>query len=160
MKFAVSKDLGKEGMVYLLEIDVDGKMVQKIGITTRKIEDRVVEITASYFKGRRYFPFVRPKRFRKANDILDKEQSILEWCKEYKFTPEKRFQGSSELLDMNLDVLVTLYEQVIEGRELINVQWEACEECGKDKKFVKFNEDGSETLVCGKDCCAEESNEE
>jgi len=118
MNLTVSTALGHEGIVYLLELDVQGKRVVKVGITTRRIEDRVCEILTSYFKIHRYFPYCRPKRYRKTDNIYEKEQKILKHFKEYKYVPEVQFQGSSELLDVPLDVVVDIYEKVLKDQDI------------------------------------------
>lgn len=152
MKLTVTSNVSdKDTILYLLELDVDGQRVQKIGITSRKIEDRCLEIIESYFKGRREFCWLRPKRFRKVDDAYVKEQWILRYLKEYSCIIEKKFSGSTELVQMDLDVLVNLYEKVITGEEMIVAQWEACPVCGKDKKF-SMEIDGKEKKVCGHMC--------
>ena len=158
MKLTVETKISdKDTILYLLELDVDGQRVQKIGITSRKIEDRVCEILTSYFKGRRYFPYCKPKRYRKVDDAYKHEQQLLGWLKEYSCTIEKKFSGCTELVQMDLDVLVDLYEKVIAGEEMIVDQWASCPVCGKDKKFSVVI-DGKEKKVCGHKC--EEKNED
>jgi hypothetical protein len=80
-------------ILYVLEIDLDDKKVIKIGVTSRKIEDRVCEIVTSIFKTYRYFPKVYPKRFRKVEDNLDKEQFLLKYLEEYKYMSDNSFGG-------------------------------------------------------------------
>ncbi|MFW9603036.1 MAG: hypothetical protein ACMV1B_12070, partial [Prevotella sp.] len=101
---------------------------------SKKIEDRLVGIATSVFSKHRYFPYIYPKRFRKVDSALVKEQKILEYMKEYKWTSEKEFGGHTEMLDVELDVLVNVYEKVVNGEELLDIG-EVCEECGKIKKF-------------------------
>ena len=151
MKLKVGKP--SQDTLYLLEIDVDGERACKIGITSRtKIESRCLEILESYFKGRRYFPYLKPKRFRQVEDAFVKEQWLLEYLKEYKHVPLKgSFGGSTELVKLDLSLLVALYEQIIKGEDMIVHKWEKCPVCGKDKKFIYF-EDGKEVNTCGHKC--------
>ena len=146
--------------LYLLEIEVDNEMVYKIGITGRdKIESRCLEIIESYFKGRRYFCYLKPKRYRKVDNAFTKEQWLLEYLKEYKHEPKKgKFGGSTELVKMDLSLLVALYEKIIKGEEVIIHEWEKCPVCGKDKKFVYF-ENGEETQTCGHKCEIDDKSE-
>ena len=130
-------------ILYLLDMELEGKKVRKIGITSKRIEDRLVGIATSVFSKHRYFPYIYPKRFRKVDSALVKEQKILEYMKEYKWTSEKEFGGHTEMLDVELDVLVDVYEKVVKGEELLDVG-EECKECGKVKKFEV---DG--TMKCG-----------
>lgn len=152
MKLTVSTKISdKDSILYLLELDVDGNRVKKIGITSRKIEDRCIEIIESYFKSRREFCWLRPKRFRKTDDAYKKEQWLLDYFKEYKYTIDKKFSGSTELVDIDLDILVDVYEKIINGEEMIISEWAKCPVCGKDKKFsVIVN--GKEVKSCGHKC--------
>ena len=123
-------------ILYVLEIDLDDKKVIKIGVTSRKIEDRVCEIVTSIFKTYRYFPKVYPKRFRKVEDNLDKEQFLLKYLEEYKYASDNSFGGHTELVMMDLDLVADLYDRLERGED-INADGEVCEECGKIKKFEK-----------------------
>jgi len=115
----VDKVIDGKGLLYLLEIDVEGKMVQKIGITRRNIEDRVCEITASYFKAWRYFPYVRPKRFRQVDNVLKKEAMLLEFFKDYRYEVRKKFGGFSEIIDVDdIGFVVKVYEEVATTGEI------------------------------------------
>ena len=119
VKFSVSYDLenvGKlDGILYILELDVDGKRVVKVGLTRRdNICERVCEITTSYFQQYRYFPYVRPKRFRHVANVYAKEQYILKYFRDKKYKSEKKFSGCEELLDVDVEQVVQVYEQLIE----------------------------------------------
>ena len=115
----VDKVIDGKGLLYLLELDVDDRRVQKIGITRRSIEDRVCEITSSYFKTRRYFPYVRPKRFREVDEVFKKEAMLLEFFKSYRYEVKQKFSGFSELVDVdNIDFIVKVYEEVVNTGEI------------------------------------------
>lgn len=120
--------------LYLLDMEVEGKRVCKIGITSKDIKDRLVGIATSIFSCYRYMPYIYPKRFRKVDNALVKEQKILEYMKEYKWESEKKWGGYSETLDAELDVLVSVYEKVVKGDDLVE-DGDSCEVCGKVKKF-------------------------
>ena len=109
-------DIGKldtRSTVYLLELDIDGKRVVKVGITSRSINERCLEILGSVFGSYRYFPYCRPKRFRKVNDAVGIEQKLLEQFKEFKYEPEHKFSGYTELLDIEVDKVVDVYEKLV-----------------------------------------------
>lgn len=159
MRLTVKREVDAQ-ILYLLRIyEVDGKDICKIGITSRKIEDRVVEILTSYFHAYRVFPKLYPKRFRKVKDAFMKEQWLLDYLKEYKYTIDKKFSGCTELVDIDLDILVDLYEKVLNGEEMIVDQWESCPVCGKDKKF-SVEVDGKEVKTCGNKCEIKEEEDE
>jgi hypothetical protein len=114
----VDNPVDKEGTLYLLEIGIDGKMVTKIGVTGRKIEDRVVEITASCFKKYRYFPYVKPKRFRVVEEVYKKEAVLLQYFKPWKYESMNKFGGCQELIDLPVDEIVPVYEELLLQGEL------------------------------------------
>lgn len=127
LKVSTSKEMldPSTAIVYLLELDIDGKTVVKIGMTTRKIEDRVLEILLSCFKQYREFPRCRPKRFKKTIDAYGKEQLLLRYFSDYKYTSGKVFGGCQELVDVPLDVVVDAYERVLNGEELDGSRYNA-----------------------------------
>jgi hypothetical protein len=104
----------KKGIVYLLHMDVDGKRVVKIGVTSRaKIEERVCEILTSYFKSYREFSYCRPKRFGKTTDIYEKEALLHKYFEDRSYESEKKFDGCSEYFDISIEEAVDVYEMVV-----------------------------------------------
>lgn len=126
MKLKVTKaENSGSGLLYILAMDIDGEIVYKVGVTQRdKIEDRVCEILASFFKSYRYFCWCRPKRFKKTDDVYEKEAKMHKYLKQYQYTSEKRFSGNTELFNgISLDTLVELYEAMLVGDELGIDEW-------------------------------------
>ena len=119
-KKRTKSDKSKDGIVYVLDIEVDNKRVVKIGLTSRsKIQDRVCEILTSHFTVYRFFCHCKPAKFTKTTDILVKEQMLLNYFSNYKFKPKKKFGGSTELVDVDLEVVIEHYNRVLLGEELI-----------------------------------------
>ena len=120
LKFKVnSKDLGEDpGIVYLLEIAMEEKTVVKIGVTTRKIEERVVEILTSAFHQYRTFYACYPKRFKKTTEIFKKEAMLHRYFADRRYKPQKIFGGCTELFDIPLDEAVEVYERVLKGEDV------------------------------------------
>lgn len=150
MKLVVNTtEASGEAILYLLELDIDGKRVYKIGITSRKIEDRVVEILTSHFSIYRHFPYCRPKRFRHVSNTYEKEQELHKYLDEYRYEPYNKFDGSTELFyDIKLDILVDLFETIYNGKELeYKKRRKTCKVCGKKMKFK--TEKG---YTCGMQC--------
>lgn len=134
MNLCVSHNLdaktSKEGILYVLDIEVDGKKVVKIGVTCRpKIEDRVCEILTSHFHAYRFFTYCRPKRYRKVEDPYDKESQLLRYFKDRKYVSEKVFSGCQELVDVTLDEVVEVYERLLSGIGI----WGTEAESGEDR---------------------------
>ncbi len=122
MKLQVTKSKDKicdhYGILYLVYFELDGKPLVKIGVTTRKVEDRVSEILISIFKKYREFPYCRPKRFQKTSGMFDKEATLHQFFSAYRYTPDKVFSGSTEFFDLPIDIAVAAYEQLLAGETL------------------------------------------
>jgi len=122
MKLRVTKAKDKVyehyGILYLVYFKLDGRQLVKIGVTSRKIEDRVSEILVSIFKKYREFPYCRPKRFQTTADMFDKESILHQFFAAYRYTPDKIFSGSTEFFDLPIDIAVAAYEQLLIGEPL------------------------------------------
>ncbi len=106
------------GIVYLLEIHLEDKVLVKIGVTTRKIEERVVEILTSIFKHYRVFPYCYPKRFKTTTSIFAKEAALHRYFKGQRYVTQHRFDGNCEFFDVPLEEAVAAYERVLAGEVL------------------------------------------
>lgn len=99
--------------LYVVLFELEGKSLVKIGVTSRNIEDRVAEILVSIFKKYRFFPHCKPKRFRKTENAYEKEAQLHEKFKEFSYSPEKKFSGSTEFFDIPLSTVVEAYEELL-----------------------------------------------
>ncbi len=120
MKLKVDTDTVKDkGIVYLLELHLEGKVLVKIGVTSRpKIEDRVCEILVSMFKFYRCFPYIRPKRFKTTTSIYKKEADLHRYFKDRQYALEHKVDGHSELFLIPLEEAVEVYERVLNGEDI------------------------------------------
>ena len=121
MKITVSRRglVSDSGIVYILYMWVEDKLVVKIGITTRGIEERVCEILTSYFKKYRVFPKLYPKRFKSTDEILAKEQMLHKYFADRQYEFDKKFDGSSEYFDIEDEAeLLRVYEDCLEGVDI------------------------------------------
>ena len=78
--------------------------------------------------------------------LVKKEQKILEYLKEYKYEPKIPMQGRTEMVKLDLDIAVKVYEDVLDNVPLVT-EAEPCSVCGKDKKFLV-----DDKLVCEHKC--------
>ena len=107
------------GILYLLVIDIEDVSLVKIGVTQRKIQDRVVEILTSIFHKYRVFPRTYPKRYSTTSDVYKKEADMHRYFKAVKYTPEHKFNGSDEMfLVDDMEHLLDVYHKVIDGYDL------------------------------------------
>lgn len=112
-----------DGIVYILLFEIDGKQVQKIGVTQRKIEERVTEILTSFWKSYRYFPYCKPKRFKSTSMIFNKEAQLHYHFANVKYEPEHKTDGSSELFCVeDLDYLLDMYTRCIDGENIKDLE--------------------------------------
>ena len=121
MKIKLQKEKSLEedlGILYVVHFRLDDKDLIKIGVTARTVEERVAEILVSIFKRYRCFPYAYPKRFRVTSNVYEKEAILHKYFKEYNYTPEKVFSGSTEFFDVPMDKVVTAYENLLNGKAL------------------------------------------
>lgn len=165
-KKAVKED---EGIVYLLEITIEGEKYVKVGVTSRTMEERAAEIAISCFRSYRYFPHIYPKRYRKTTGIYQKEAEILQALKEYRAEPDKLVSGHTEMHKIELDHAVVVYERVLNNVLPVVNEATVCEACGKKQVFpVVKAADGEEPLeneediryTCGNNCNLKEKKSE
>jgi hypothetical protein len=153
--FKVSKPKPKkEGILYILIMEVEGDTLVKIGVTSRKVEDRVQEILVSIWKKYRYFPWCYIKRYKKVGGHLDKEARLHKIFEEYRY-PLEKVSGGTEFFKVNPEHIVNTYEAMVKGTlvaEGKEDEIEECPICGKAKKFTVRDEDRSIRLSCGHDC--------
>jgi len=140
-----------EGIVYLLEMTIEGDKYVKVGVTTRAIEDRVAELGLSCFKHYRYFPHIYPKRFSRTRGIYQKEADILMMLKEYRAAPSKLVQGYTEMHRIELECAVQVYESVLKDGEGVVKDAKVCTCCGKSEMFITKTE-GNTVYTCGNKC--------
>jgi len=109
-----------DGIVYILIMVIDGYEVYKIGVTSREtVYERSLEILSSHCSQYRFYPYMKPKRFRKTSNIYEKEKALHNYFEECRYTPEKPFGGSTELFDIdNLEHLLDVYVRVLDGEVL------------------------------------------
>lgn len=107
------------GILYLLYFELEGLPLVKIGVTTRTIEDRTSEILVAMFKKYREFPYCKPKRFKKVDDVYCKEALLHKYFKECKYTTKYKFGGSTEFFNVSLDEAVRVYEELLDGKDIM-----------------------------------------
>lgn len=122
------------GIVYILQMWLDEEMVVKIGVTGRRIEERVVEILVSYYHQYRVFPKLYPKRFRKTDRPMEKEQALHRYFADKKYRFGKKFSGSSEYFaGIDENELLRVYEDCMNGVDINGSEYESgLVESGRD----------------------------
>ena len=132
MKFRVTSTKKErsnlQGILYVVYFELEGKALVKVGVTCRSIEERVSQILLDIFTVYREFPYARPKRFRKIDNVYEKEAELLAFLKQYRYTPKKKFGGYTEFHEVPLDLVVAAYEDLLEGRPLGESKQEECSE--------------------------------
>ena len=102
---------GALGYVYLMEFKFKQgssyTTLYKVGVTVNDPIDRMLQVSRSFFMGRRYVPECRIVRMRKTVDYFGKEKAIHSLMSRYSF--KKSFDGSSEFTDMCLDDIDRIY---------------------------------------------------
>lgn len=105
----------EEGIVYIIKMVLDdGTVIYKIGVTKRKIEDRLAEIVIDIFKKLRYIPRTSLKRFQKSTAYEHIEAELLELYSIYKYKWDITFGGCTEFIyDVDEEELLAEYDKRI-----------------------------------------------
>lgn len=141
------KNVGDDlGVVYVLDIrfEEEGHLT-KIGITSkaRDPQFRWNQISNSIWKQYRYMPWIYPKRFKQTEDIHNKEKILLDYFSEYQKSPAKKVDGSTEMFQIDVQLVADIYDMLLKGKELPRSDV-YCKECGREAKF-----DGKCAWKCG-----------
>jgi hypothetical protein len=107
------------GILYVLEIQLEDKALVKIGITSKKIEDRVCGLLTSIWKKYRIFPQCYVKRFKKVDGYTSKEAELHKYFADRRYTTKHVFGGCTEFFDIPLDEVVEAYDRLVQGLPLV-----------------------------------------
>lgn len=100
------------GILYILQIRLEDKDLVKVGVTSRKIEERVCEIVTAVWVKYRYFPQVYTKKFKTVSGYKEKERQMLDRFKGYRYTTQHKFCGYTELFDVDVIDVVAYYDKL------------------------------------------------
>lgn len=104
-----------DGLLYLLELELEDKVLVKIGVTQRiRIEDRVCEILVSIWKRYRVFPKCVTKRYRSVKDVYAKEKFLHKTFSSDRYATKFVFSGSTELFTTPVEEVIKTYEAIID----------------------------------------------
>ena len=120
----IKLNVGKNnrGIVYVLKIWVDDdKCVYKVGVAARKyskgydnrLEKRVCEISTAFYQVYRYFPKIKPLRFKEVNNHFKMETVLHHMCCDYRYCADKQIDGCTELFDIDEDMLIEMYDNIV-----------------------------------------------
>ena len=107
------------GILYVILVELEDKQLVKIGVTHRRIEERVSEILSDIFRKYRFFPFCKPKRFRTTSTPYEKEKALHKHFSAHKYKPAKKFNGSTEFFDVPLEDVVVVYDKVVSNTKAV-----------------------------------------
>jgi hypothetical protein len=113
MKFKINHKLSEDkGIVYVLQLNLEDKQLIKIGITTRKIEERVVEILTAIWKKYRVFPECHVARYCAIDSYLAMEKYLHEHYKEFKYDCEHKWSGNTEIFLLDIEEVKNKYDEI------------------------------------------------
>ncbi len=116
---STSTNIREKGIVYILKMWLGNKdaleLVYKIGITTRRIEDRMMELSVDHFRVYRYMPMMYPKKFTKTSCYFQMETELHQMYAAHRYYPDQKIDGGTELFTIpDEDKLLKDYETLIE----------------------------------------------
>lgn len=152
IKVSTSHLAPSKGIVYILEIELEEKLIVKIGVTTRaKVEERVAEILISIWKKYRIFPRCYVKRYRHFDNPYAIETLLHNALKDKQYVTKHVFSGSTEMFDVPLELAVHLYEVLYNGGSKDEIEDELRRYTGSTAKgsTKKVDKSGSESGDAG-----------
>ena len=103
------------GRVYILELTLDDmEVVYKIGMChAPRSADRMMEVLRSWFMAYRYVPFTRSRLDFETGVPYLLEQHLHELLAEWKWVPEKKTDGHTELFkDIDVDEVIDYIKNI------------------------------------------------
>jgi hypothetical protein len=103
-----------DGIVYVLEVSIDGVARYKVGVTARggrALESRVMEISSSFYSVYGYFPQIVPLRYSRTKWYYEVEAGIHTKLGE-RLTC-KKFDGSTEMFGCSREEVLRWYDVVM-----------------------------------------------
>lgn len=116
-----------DGEVYMLQIDIDGRSVIKIGTTNRCALKRALEISEVIHGAYKFLPKIQILINERTQNNYAVEAALLAKLKEYKYVPMFEFDGCSELVECDHAIAISAYRECIdadypaEERKLIEI---------------------------------------
>ena len=109
---SIKPDKSKKGIVYVLAIELTcGSIVVKVGMSTRKVHDRIPEVLTSFYHQYRYYPKCTPCRFKEVDDPFAVEAYLHKAFKESKYSFDKKFDGSTEFFAVGVEEVISKYDE-------------------------------------------------
>lgn len=114
-----SLHIKEKGIVYILKMMLgdreDPTVVYKIGVTTRKIEERVLELVVSHFKIHRWFPQVVPRKFTRTTCYYEIEKELHDLYEGYRYNASEKIDGYTELfVGIDEEELISKYNEIMD----------------------------------------------
>ena len=88
------------------------KTLYKVGIAKDPL-DRMLQVARSFFQSRRYVPECRLVKHRKTGEFFRIERALHNKFEDNNFKFKKKFDGSTEFFDIDIDELTEAYEEIL-----------------------------------------------
>ena len=98
------------GTVYVLQMELEGKTLFKIGASSRSANKRTGEILCEIEYKYGYFPRTRIVKSRQCKDYYRVEAALHERFKKNWYKTQHEFSGSSEVFDITLADILEWYD--------------------------------------------------
>ena len=102
-----------DGEVYMLQIDIDGTVVIKIGTTNRSALKRMLEIAEVIHAAYKFIPKMQILIAERTRNNYAVEAALLKKLAEYKYNPLFEFEGCSELVKCDHAIALAAYRECI-----------------------------------------------
>ena len=114
-RYSRKKVPDNSGTVYILEIELEDVVAYKIGVTTKTVAKRALQIIEGVYKAYGYFPRVKVLKSDKTLNHFKVETRLHRLFEAQRFNTLLEFTGSTEMfVGVKLDDVVAAYEKLLE----------------------------------------------
>ena len=107
----------KNGTVYIVSVEIEGKVLYKVGATAGNVRRRVLQVIESIEQAYGYFPRCAVIVGSKCKNYYQVERKIHKALVEYAYCTECTFSGSTELFECDEEVVRKAYKECISADE-------------------------------------------
>ena len=107
----------KNGTVYMVAIEIEGRVLYKVGATGGNPRKRVMQVVESIEQAYGYFPRCEVIEDSKCKNYYQVERKIHTALAEYAYCTKEAFSGSTELFECDVSVVRQVYKECISADE-------------------------------------------
>ena len=109
----------KDGVVYVVRVELDGEVLYKVGATQYSAVKRVLQVVEHIANAYGYFPKCKIVKQERCKNYYQVEKAIHKELEvyDYGYSCKEKFNGSTEIFKCELDILLEIYQKVVSADE-------------------------------------------